>query len=320
VVIWTRRPQLAEAIERDHRNPLHLADFPLPKQVRASADLGHALRGRELVICVVPSHAVRALMAEAAPLLADGSIVLCATKGLEEESGLTMNQVLAQVLPQDWHPRLVALSGPSFAREIAARLPTAVTLACREETYAVAVQVTLSSPWFRCYTSDDPLGVQLAGALKNVVGIATGMSAGLELGLNSRAALVTRGLVEIARLGVRLGAKPLTFLGLAGVGDLLLTCTGDLSRNRKVGLELGRGRKLVDILSSMNEVAEGVQTTHAACRLAADCAVEVPVAEAVRSVLTGAATPARALRGLMTRPLESETEWMALAAPALSEA
>jgi glycerol-3-phosphate dehydrogenase (NAD(P)+) len=313
-MLWARNAELAEAIDRDHRNPRYLSSFRLPKTVRATSDLGRALRHREFVVCAVPSHAVRSLMTEAAPALAAGSVVVCATKGLEEESGLTMNQVLAEVLEGEWRPRLVALSGPSFAPEIAAGRPTAVTVASEEETYAIAVQTLFSGPRFRCYTSDDPLGVQLAGALKNVVAIAAGMSDGLELGPNSRAALMTRGLVEIARLGVGLGANPLTFLGLAGVGDLILTSTSDLSRNRRVGLELGRGRKLADILSDIREVAEGVKTTQAACQLASRCGVEVPVAQAVHSVLRGESTPSQTLRSLMRRPLESESEWMQVAA------
>jgi glycerol-3-phosphate dehydrogenase (NAD(P)+) len=314
VVLWARSAELAQAIERDRRNPTYLSSFRLPRAVRATSDLGEALRDREFVLCAVPSHAVRALATEAAPALAPGSVLLCATKGLEEGSGLTMNEVLAEVLGAEWRPRIVALSGPSFAPEIAAGRPTAVTLACEEETYAIAAQTLLSGPRFRCYTSRDPLGVQLAGALKNIVAIAAGMSDGLELGPNSRAALMTRGLVEIARLGVALGAHPLTFLGLAGVGDLILTCTSDLSRNRRVGLELGRGRKLDDVLADVRQVAEGVRTTRAACQLASLHRVEVPVAKAVHSVLCGEATPGRALRGLMTRPLESESEWLEVAA------
>ena len=317
VALWARRPELAEAMRSERRNPLYLSEFALPDAVRATADLAEALDGRELVLCALPSHGLRAVLTRAQPHLAAGAIVVCATKGLEEASGLTMNQVLEQVLPEAWHPRLVALSGPSFAREIALRNPTAVTLACRKETYAIAVQTTLSCPWFRCYTSDDPLGVQLAGALKNVVAVAAGISDGLALGPNSRAALMTRGLAEIARLGVRLGASPFTFLGLAGVGDLLLTCTSDLSRNRQVGLALGRGRKLDEVLSATRQVAEGVRTTHAVCALASGLGVEVPVAEAVRSVLAGDRVPAQALGALMTRQLESESEWMLLVPAAL---
>lgn len=317
VALWARRPELAQAMRGAHRNPLYLCDFPLPDAVHATADLAEALDGRELVLCAVPSRGLRAAMTLARPHLAAGALLVCATKGLEEPSGLTMNQVLEEILPEPWHGRLVALSGPSFAREIALRHPTSVTLACRDETYAIAVQTTLSGPWFRCDTSDDPLGVQLAGALKNVVAIAAGVSDGLELGPDSRAALMTRGLAEIARLGVRLGASPFTFLGLAGVGDLLLTCTSDLSRNRQVGLALGRGAKLDEILAPMREVAEGVPTTHAVCALAARLGVEAPVAEAVRSVLAGEARPAQALAGLMTRQLESESEWMRLLPGAL---
>lgn len=310
VVLWARSPELARAVAATRHNPRYLSEFALPEGVRATSDLAEALADREFVVCAVPSHGVRGVLTQAAPAIPQGAILVCATKGLEEESGLTMNQVIAGALGEAWAPRVVALSGPSFAREIAAGRPTSVTLASTEESYAMAVQATLRTPRFRCDTSSDPLGVQIAGALKNVVAIAAGLSDGLSLGPNSRAALVTRGLHEIARIGVRLGARPLTFLGLAGVGDLLLTCTTELSRNHGVGLELARGRKAMDVLASMREVAEGVRTTYAACRLAARLGTPAPVAEAVRQVIDGEETPERALGALMTRPPESESDWI----------
>jgi glycerol-3-phosphate dehydrogenase (NAD(P)+) len=203
----------------------------------------------------------------------------------------------------------VVLSGPSFAREVAGQLPTAVTLACREEAYAISVQTALSCPWFRCYTHDDVVGAEVGGALKNVVAIAVGMCDGLGRGLNARAGLMTRGLREMTRLGVELGANPLTFLGLSGMGDLILTCTGDLSRNRRVGLELARGRPLGEIVGGMShQVAEGVRTTEAVCALAERLGVEMPIASAVRSVLRGELAPEEAGRQLMTRQLRSEVE------------
>jgi glycerol-3-phosphate dehydrogenase (NAD(P)+) len=227
-------------------------------------------------------------------------------KGIEDGSGLTMHQVLREVLPEEHHPRITALSGPSFAKEIAQRKNTVVTVACPEESFAIAVQTTLSCPWFRCYTATDILGVELGGALKNVIAIAVGVCDGMELGLNARAATMTRGLAEITRLGVKMGADPLTFVGLSGMGDLLLTCTGALSRNRHVGLELGRGRKLDEILAEMGQVAEGVRTTHAACELAARHGVELPIAEMARQVIEGDLGPAEAAERLMTRQLGSE--------------
>jgi len=308
VVLWARDPDVSRAINRDRRNPRYLSNFELPRGLRSTSDLAEALAGRPLVICSVPSHGLRQLAAAAAPHFAPGAILVSTVKGIETETGLTMHQVLEQVLRGDHAPRVVCLSGPSFAREIAAGKPTVVTVAAKDEADAKRVQIALSCPTLRCYSNPDVLGVELGGALKNVIAIAVGISDGLGLGHNARAALMTRGLAEITRLGVRLGASPLTFLGLAGVGDLILTCTGDLSRNRSVGLELGRGRKLTDILAGMREVAEGVRTTHAACTLAERAGSEMPIAFMVREVLDDALEPADAVGRLMTRELKSESE------------
>jgi glycerol-3-phosphate dehydrogenase (NAD(P)+) len=307
VTLWTRSEATAEAINREHRNPHYLSDSVIPAGVRATSELREAVANKELVICAVPSHAVREVMREAAPHLAPGAILLSAVKGLEFETGMTMHQVLRDVLPEAHHARIVCLSGPSFATEIAQHKPTVVTIACEDETYAISVQATLSCPWFRCYTSTDVMGVELGGAIKNVIAIAVGIGDGQNQGHNSRAAIMTRGLAEITRLGIRLGADPTTFLGLSGMGDLILTCTGDLSRNRRVGLGLGQGRNLDDILSEMGEVAEGVQTTHAVCRLADRLKVEMPMAQMVREVLNGERTPAQAGESLMSRQLKSES-------------
>jgi glycerol-3-phosphate dehydrogenase (NAD(P)+) len=308
VKIWSRRADVAEAINRDHRNPRYLNEYTLSSRIEATTELGEALAGRELVIVAVPSQSLREVMELAGPHLAPGTIVVSAVKGIEYETGLTMHGVLEDVLEPEHHPRLVALSGPSFAKEIAERQPTVVTLACREEAYAISVQATLSCPWFRCYTQHDVIGVEIAGALKNVIAIAVGMADGMKGGHNARAALMTRGLAEITRLGVALGAEPETFLGLAGMGDLLLTCTGDLSRNRRVGLALGQGRALEEIVAELGEVAEGIPTTRAACRLAQRLGVEMPIAEQVRAVIEGERTPAEAGRTLMTRQLRSERD------------
>jgi glycerol-3-phosphate dehydrogenase (NAD(P)+) len=306
VSLWARDPALAASINQDRKNPRYLKDAEVPPRVRATADLGEALEGCDIVICAVPSQGVRTVMGEAAAGMAPGAIVVSTIKGIEPGTCFLMHQVLEDVLPPDRHPRIVCLSGPSFAREVAAGKPTVVTIACREEAHAVAVRDALSSPWFRCYSSTDVVGVELGGALKNVIALAVGTSDGLGLGQNSRAALMTRGLAEITRLGVRLGANPLTFLGLSGMGDLVLTCTGDLSRNRSVGLELGRGRRLEEILAGMSEVAEGVRTTHAACELAERVGVELPIAQMVREVLNGTLAPRAAVERLMTRELKSE--------------
>ena len=308
VKLWSRREDVAEAINRDHRNPRYLTEYQLPARVEATADLREALAGRELVILAVPSQSLREVMIQAGPYIEPGAIVVSAVKGIEFETGLTMLGVLEEVLDEAHHPRLVALSGPSFAAEIAQRRPTVVTLACREEAFAISVQETLSCPWFRCYTHNDIVGVEIAGALKNVIAIAVGMADGMNGGHNARAALMTRGLAEITRIGVAQGARAETFLGLSGMGDLMLTCTGDLSRNRRVGLGLGQGRKLEDIVAELGEVAEGIQTTRAACRLADRLRVEAPIATQVRMVLDGEKTPQEAGRTLMTRQLKSERD------------
>jgi glycerol-3-phosphate dehydrogenase (NAD(P)+) len=308
VMLWARRPELSEAINRERRNPRYLTEIELPPAVRATSDLQEALHDRELVICAVPSHGVRQVMGDASPHLHSDAIVVSTVKGIEVETGLTMHRVLEEVLEPAHHPRLVVLSGPSFAKEVAARKPTAVTLASREESYAISVQTTLSCPWFRCYSHQDVLGVELGGALKNVIAIGVGICDGLGLGLNARAGLMTRGLREITRLGVAMGANPLTFLGLSGMGDLILTCTGDLSRNRSVGLALGRGQSLQEILAEMNQVAEGVRTTHAACALAERTGVEMPIAEMVKAILDGKVKAREGTQQLMTRQLRSEAE------------
>ncbi len=308
VKLWSRRADVAEAINRDRHNPRYLSEFECSERIEATSDLREALAGRELVIIAVPSHSLREVMNEAGPLIESGAIIVSAVKGIEFETGLTMSGVLEEVLPAEHHPRLVALSGPSFAAEVARGKPTVVTLACREEAYAISVQTTLSCSWFRCYTDTDVIGVETAGALKNVIAIAVGMADGNDGGFNARAALMTRGLAEITRIGVAQGADAETFLGLAGMGDLLLTCTGDLSRNRRLGLGLGRGRKLEEIQAELGEVVEGIATTRAAVRLAARLGVDAPITNLVRAVIDGESTPLEAGRALMTRQLRSERD------------
>ena len=308
VRIWARDPALAEAINRDRHNPEYLQEVLIPDNVRATSELDDALKGAELVICAVPSHGVRDVISRAVPSLRDDALIVSTVKGIELGTWMRMDQVLEDVLPPVHHPRLVFLSGPSFAKEVAAGQPTAVTLACREEAFAISVQESISRPWFRCYTATDVIGVELGGALKNVVAIAVGICDGLGYGHNARAGVMTRGLREITRLGVELGADPLTFLGLAGMGDLVLTCTGDLSRNRRVGLGLGRGEKLEEIVGAMHEVAEGIRTTTAACVLAERHGVEMPIAQAVKRVLDGEESVEDGVAGLMARQLRNENE------------
>lgn len=309
VRLWAREPEIADAINRERRNPRYLTEARIPERVQATPHLEEALEGRELVICAIPSHGLRDVVSRAAPRVPEGALVVSTVKGIEAETWKRMDQVLEDCLDPVHHPRLCFLSGPSFAKEVARGSPTAVTVASREEAFAISVQESISCPWFRCYSSRDVIGVELAGALKNVVAIAVGICDGLGLGQNARAALMTRGLREITRLGVQLGADPLTFLGLAGVGDLILTCTGDLSRNRSVGLGLGRGRKLADIVAGMGgEVAEGVRTTAGACALAELHKVEMPITHCTHQVLEGQIEPAEALELLLSRQLRNENE------------
>ncbi|MBW2494837.1 MAG: NAD(P)-dependent glycerol-3-phosphate dehydrogenase [Deltaproteobacteria bacterium] len=308
VTIWAHDPDLAASINRDRKNPRYLTDLEIPANARATSDLAEALRDRELVICAIPSQFVRDVMTRANRELADTSILISTVKGIEKRTCMLMDEVFRDVLDPVHHPRLTFLSGPSFAREVADGQPTAVTVACRDETFAVSVQESLSTPEFRCYTGSDVVGVELAGALKNVIAIAVGVCDALGFGLNARAAVMTRGLREITRLGIAMGADPETFLGLAGTGDLWLTCTGDLSRNRRVGLALGRGERLSDIVSGMNEVAEGVRTTEGACELGRRHGVELPIAAMVDELIRGKITPEEGARRLMSRQLRSENE------------
>jgi len=308
ITIWARDPELAESINRDRKNPRYLSDLEIPPNVRATSELSEALQHSELVICAIPSQFVREVMTRANRDLGDTSILISTVKGIENGTCMLMDEVFRDVLDPVHHPRLTFLSGPSFAREVADGQPTAVTVACRDETYAVSVQESLSYPEFRCYTGSDVTGVELGGALKNVIAIAVGVCDGLGFGLNARAAVMTRGLREITRLGIAMGAHPETFLGLAGTGDLWLTCTGDLSRNRRVGLALARGESLADIVSSMSEVAEGIRTTEAACELGRRHGVELPIAALVDEVIRGKITPEESARQLMARQLRNENE------------
>jgi len=308
VRLWARSEKAAAHINTHHRNPKYLTGFELPASIEATSSLERALEGAEMVIIAVPSQSLREVIAQAAPFIAADAILVSTVKGIEYDTGMTMHQVLEDVLSEVHHPRIVVLSGPSFAREIAEQRATVVTVACREETFAIAVQANLSCPWFRCYSSSDVMGVEIGGALKNVIAIAVGMSDGMDGALNTRAALMTRGLAEIARLADKLGADRSTLHGLSGMGDLVLTCTGDLSRNRRVGLALGRGQKLDEIIRDLGEVAEGVRTTQAACRLADRIGVELPICELVRRVIDGEVTPARAGTLLMNRQLRSEQD------------
>lgn len=308
VDLWARDPGLAEAITRHHRNPRYLTEFRLPESIRATASLEEALADKEIVLSVLPSHGVREVWSKAGRFVGATTLIVSATKGIEVGTGMLMTQVLRDVLAPELGERLVVLSGPSFAREIAERRPTAITVASENEGFAIAVQSLLSSELLRCYSNTDVLGVELAGALKNVIAIAVGAVDGMELGLNARAATITRGLAEITRLGTALGANPLTFLGLSGLGDLVLTCTGDLSRNRRVGFEIGRGKKLEDVLAGLHQVAEGVLTTRSAYELSRRHEVYMPITEEIYHVLYEGKDLRDAVHALMTGQLRSEHE------------
>jgi glycerol-3-phosphate dehydrogenase (NAD(P)+) len=308
VHLWSRDAAVADAINKHRRNPRYLSEFWLPPSIFASVSLAECLRDREVVVSVVPSHAVREVWQDAATDVHPHALLLSVSKGIEIGTGLLVHQILEQVLPPATHARVVSLSGPSFAREIAQRLPTAVTVAARQPAFAIAAQELLSSPVLRCYTSDDIVGVELGGALKNVIAIAVGISDGMALGHNARAALITRGLAEMTRLGRALGADPLTFQGLSGIGDLVLTCTGDLSRNRRVGLQIGRGRPVEEVLGQMTEVAEGVRTARSAHELALARGVDMPISRGVYQILYQGKSTAAAFEELVGRPLKSERE------------
>jgi glycerol-3-phosphate dehydrogenase (NAD(P)+) len=278
----------------------------LPDRVKATHDFAGALSGAELVVAVNPSHVTRAVMRDALPYLPKATPIVSATKGIENDTLFTMHEVLEDVLPSEMHPYLVCLSGPSFAKETMQRMPTLVVAASPWEKIAKKVQKIFSNDHFRVYTSPDVVGAELGGSLKNVCAIAAGISDGMGFGSNTRAAIMTRGLAELVRLAVIKGANPTTLSGLAGMGDLVLTCTGELSRNRTVGLALGRGEKLKDVLGGMTQVAEGVRTAKSVHDMAAKLGVEMPLHEAVYRILYEDLPAKAAVHSLSTRELKSE--------------
>jgi glycerol-3-phosphate dehydrogenase (NAD(P)+) len=306
VRIWSYEADVAAAINAEHHNPRYLSEIALDPALEATASLPAVLDGATCVLCVTPAQHVRGVMSAAADMIPADALVVGASKGIETSSLKTMAQVLAEVLPRPAAARATFLSGPSFALEVAREFPTAVTLASHDEAAAEHAQALFQTPYFRCYTSADVMGVELGGALKNVIAVAAGMAVGLELGHNATAALITRGLAEMVRLGRRLGANPMTLSGLAGMGDLILTCTGALSRNRHVGVELGRGRALDEVLGDMTMVAEGVETTRAAHALAGRAGIEMPIVAEVHAVLFEGRTAAEALENLMLREPKPE--------------
>jgi len=305
VRLWGHRPEQVEELRRERENRAYLPGYRLDDLVRPTVDPAAAVKGCNHVLMVVPSHVFRDVLLRLAPHLAPGVHLISATKGIENDTLMTMTGVMADVLPEASY-RPVVLSGPSFAREVARGLPTAVTVAAPDIDTARCCQKILSTERFRVYGATDIIGLELGGALKNVIAIAAGICDGLGYGTNTRAALITRGLAEIARLGVAMGANPLTFAGLGGLGDLVLTCTGDLSRNRTVGVKLGLGDRLADILAEMRMVAEGVKTTASAWALARRQGVDMPILEQVHQVLYRDKPCDDAVRDLLGRDLKDE--------------
>jgi glycerol-3-phosphate dehydrogenase (NAD(P)+) len=303
ISLWAHSPALAEQLVDGGENLSYLPGFMLPADVQVTSDLQRAIFEAEILLCVTPSQHLRGVVADIAPMLTKDQIILSASKGIEETTFLRMTQVIASLAN---NPSGV-LSGPSFAQEVAAGNPTALVAASDSPEIAYAIQRDFTSPSLRVYTNDDVAGVELGGALKNVIALAAGVATGLNLGHNSAAALITRGIAEITRLAVACGGRQQTLAGLSGLGDLVLTCTGSLSRNRTVGIELGRGRQLPEIIAGLNgKVAEGVRSTAAALGLAARYGVEMPITEQMDAILHHSKSPKEAMRELMSRPGRDE--------------
>lgn len=306
VTLWMYEKDLAEETQKTHENQVYLPGFPLPASITITSSMETAVNGKKVILSVVPSHTVRTIARQFAPFLAKDAIIISASKGIESESLMLLSDVFKDVLPKELHKRLCFLSGPSFAKEVAQKMPTAVALASYDPETGKEAQKILSAPYFRVYTNSDVVGVELGGSIKNVIAIAAGVLEGLGFGYNSMAALITRGLAEMARLGAAMGANPMTFAGLAGMGDLVLTCTGGLSRNRTLGVRIGKGERLADILSGAKTVAEGVKTTKAARELARKHKVETPIIEEVYRILYEDKDPRQAVSDLMNRGLKEE--------------
>lgn len=305
VRLWCFEEEVAESIAATRVNALYLPDAVVHHNVQASNDLDWVLDGARIVVSVSPAQLVRRVMARGGPSLSPDAIIVSASKGIEASTSKLMHEVLSEALP-GFSGRIAALSGPSFALETAKEMPTAVSVASPDHALAEEVQAAFACRFFRVYTQEDLLGVELGGALKNVLAVGAGISDGLGFGHNSRAALITRGIAEIGRLGAKMGANPMTFLGLSGLGDLVLTCTGELSRNRTVGMRLGRGEKLPDIISSMRAVAEGVETSKAVKTLMERHGVEMPLSLKVWEILHEGLDPKAAVAELMARPARRE--------------
>jgi glycerol-3-phosphate dehydrogenase (NAD(P)+) len=308
VSLWARNAETAATMQESREAQAYLPGHKLPETVRVTADLESAVRGARFVVGVTPSHGIRDVLGRAAQWMDPDAIVINASKGLEESTLKTIDGVYAEVFPKRIADRATYLSGPTFATEIAAGLPAAIVLAGRDDATTQLAQQTLGTLEFRIYRTHDVIGVLMGGALKNVVAIAAGISDGLGFGSNARVALMTRGLAEITRIGVALGAEPMTFAGLSGMGDLVLTCSGDASRNRRVGLALGQGKKMAEILADMRQVAEGVKTAKVAKELTAKIGVEAPIVDAMYAIIHGGVPTRDAITRLLSRPTRSERD------------
>jgi glycerol-3-phosphate dehydrogenase (NAD(P)+) len=306
VRLWVYESDLCRRLTDTRENDVYLPGAPIPQNVQPTSDLSEALDGAQIVLSVMPSHLVRRVYGQMLEHLHSSMLFVSATKGLENETLLRVSEVIRDVLRPRFDPRVAVISGPTFAREVARGEPTALVVASEDNVLNETVQAAFSGRSFRLYTSSDPVGVEVGGSIKNVVAIGSGVLHGLGLGHNVTAALITRGLAEMTRLAVAMGGKPLTLAGLAGLGDLVLTCTGELSRNRTVGVELARGRKLDDIVQSMKMVAEGIKTTNAAVDLARRSNVEMPISEQMFQMLHFGVSPRDALQRLMERSLKGE--------------
>ncbi|MQL51582.1 NAD(P)H-dependent glycerol-3-phosphate dehydrogenase [Desulfofundulus thermobenzoicus] len=314
VSMWSRREDLARQIREAGENGRYLPGVAVPPEIQVTVDLPRVLERAGAVVCGVPSHAFRPVLRQALPLLPPGVMVINAAKGIEEDTLQPLSRVFTGEAGEDNAGRYVVLSGPSHAEEVGRGLPTAVVVAGRDPQTTGRAQELFMTPSFRVYTNPDVTGVELGGALKNIIALGTGIADGLGFGDNTRAALMTRGLAEITRLGMALGANPLTFAGLAGVGDLIVTCTSMHSRNRRAGMEIGRGKSLAEAVASVHMVVEGVRTTRAAYRLAARYRVEMPITEQIYRVLFEGLSPRAAVTNLMTRGRRHEMEEVAMAA------
>jgi glycerol-3-phosphate dehydrogenase (NAD(P)+) len=308
VSLWARNAETAAQMQDSREAQAYLPGHRLPDSVTVTSDLETAVRGKRFIVGVTPSHGARDVLGRAAQWLDPDAIVINASKGLEDGTLATLDRVYAEIFPARIAERATYLSGPTFATEIAAGLPAAIVLAGRDEPTLIAAQAALMTLHFRIYRTDDVTGVLIGGALKNVVAIAAGISDGLGFGSNTRVALMTRGLAEITRVGVALGANPLTFAGLSGMGDLVLTCSGDASRNRRVGLALGQGKKMPDILAEMRQVAEGVKTAKVAKELTAKLGVDSPIIDAMHAIIHGGVPVRDAILRMLSRPMRSERD------------